>query len=437
MLIYFSVGNFLSFYAPQTLKLTAAPSCKERLDDNTHLEQKRRLLLSSVIYGANASGKSNLYTAMLFFQRLVLTSAQDMQGLQALQELRNRLNDQADKTPTYFEIAFFHNGCEYRYGLEATPERIVKEWLYEGKKSCFLRCLVDGEDTIQLGKSWEKANGLEERTRDDALFLSVCATFALEQAQDIVSWISQQWMMISAAEPGGFTGYTIARIQQNPSFREKVVAFLKNADMNVEGIELVNHELSLPVPSKDGSVQFQKQTVVSVITRHHVYDQHENISGETWMPLESHESLGTQKALALAGPIIHALETGSVLVVDELDSRLHPVFTRKIVKMFNSSHNNPHHAQLIFNTHDTNLLSFRLYNPQTKADDYLYRRDQIFFTEKDHCERTHLYSLIEFKEKKTGRKIRNDASFEKDYLNGVYGAIPFIGQLFDMGESSK
>lgn len=437
MLIYFTAGNFLSFYDCQTLKMTAAPSCKERIEDNTHVEQKRRLLLSSVIYGANASGKTNLYKAMLFFQRLVLTSAQDMQGLQVLQGMRNKLNSEAETTPTSFEIAFLQNGSEFRYGFEVTPKRIVKEWLYEGKKVCFLRTLVDGEDTIQIDKSWEKANGLEERTRDNALFLSVCATFAIDKAQEIVTWIGQKFIMISAAEPGGFTGYTVARIQQNPSFKDKVVAFLKNADMNVEGIELVNNELSLPVPNKDGSVMFQKQTVVSIFTRHHVYDANGDVRGETLMPFESHESLGTQKALALAGPIIHALESGSVLVVDELDSRLHPVFTRQIVKMFNSSKDNPCHAQLIFNTHDTNLLSFKVYNPQTKEDEYLYRRDQIFFTEKDNCERTHLYSLIEFKEQSTGRKVRNDASFEKDYLNGLYGAIPFIGKLFEMGEASK
>ena len=437
MLIYFTVGNFLSFYEKQTLKMTAAPSCKERLSENTHDVQKRRLLLSSVIYGANASGKSNLYKALLFFQRLVMNSAQDMQSLQLLEGMRNQLAADADKTPSFFEIAFYLDGIEMRYGFEATSSEIVKEWLFEGKKACFLRTLVNGEDTIQIEKPWEKANGLEERTRNNALFLSVCATFAIEKAEVIVKWLAQKLILISAAEPGGFTGYTIARIQQNKSFKEKVVAFLKNADMNVEGIELVNNEISLPMPNKDGSVLFQKQAVVSIFTKHCVYDEDGKVTGEKLMPFESQESLGTQKAFALAGPIIHALETGSVLVVDELDSRLHPVFTRQIVKMFNSSKDNPNHAQLIFNTHDTNLLSFKVYNPITKEDEYLYRRDQIFFTEKDQNEQTHLYSLIEFKEQKTGKKVRNDASFEKDYLNGMYGAIPFIGTLFEMGEASK
>ena len=233
MLVYFSVGNFLSFFGCQTLKMTAAPSCKERREENTIVSQKRRLLLSSVIYGANASGKSNLYRAMHFFQHLVLNASQDMQGLQALNSLRNMLASEAEKIPSSFESAFIQDGSEFRYGFEATPERIVKEWLYEGKKACFLRALVKGEDTIQLDKSWTKANGLEERTRDNALFLSVCATFALDKAEAIVEWIGEKFIVISAAEPGGFTGYTVARIQQNHGFKDKVVSFLKNADMNV------------------------------------------------------------------------------------------------------------------------------------------------------------------------------------------------------------
>ena len=185
MLINFSVGNFLSFYAVQSLNLTAAPSCKERLSENTTELHGRRLLQSAVIYGANASGKSNFHKAMLFFQRLVLNSAQDLQCLAPLRELRNLLNVEAEKTPSSFELAFVLDKTEYRYGFEATPEAIVREWLYEGRTLCFLRCIVNGEDTIQLGKKWSQASGLEARTRGNALFLSVCAAFALPAAEAV------------------------------------------------------------------------------------------------------------------------------------------------------------------------------------------------------------------------------------------------------------
>ena len=437
MLIYFSVGNFLSFYERQTLKMTAAPSWKERLTENTHDVQKRRLLLSSAIYGANASGKSNLFKAMLFLFGLIIKSAQDMQALQVLTWMRNQLNSEAEKRPSSFEIAFIVNGVEYRYGVEATPERIIKEWLYEGKKTCFQRTLVDGEDTIQIDNSWSNAKGLEERTRENALFLSVCAAFAITKAEAIIRWFTQNFLVISASEPNSFAEYTVTRIQQENGFKDKIIALLKNADMNVEGIELINNNNTISVPDKAESGIIQKKADVAIYSKHYVYNADGAKVDAKLFPMEAYESLGTQKAFALSGPIIYALETGSVLVVDELDSRLHPVFTRQIVKMFNSSKDNPNHAQLIFNTHDTNLLSFKVYNPITKEDEYLYRRDQIFFTEKDQNEQTHLYSLIEFKEQKTGKKVRNDASFEKDYLNGMYGAIPFIGTLFEMGEASK
>jgi len=128
------------------------------------------------------------------------------------------------------------------------------------------------------------------------------------------------------------------------------------------------------------------------------------------------------------------LRNGSVLFIDEMDSRIHPVLTRNIVRLFNSTKSNPKNAQLIFNTHDTNLLSFKTYDPATERDELFFRRDQIYFAEKDKTESTHVYSLIEFKNE-DGLTIRNDASYEKDYLGGRYGAVPFIGAFPFVEES--
>jgi hypothetical protein len=127
--------------------------------------------------------------------------------------------------------------------------------------------------------------------------------------------------------------------------------------------------------------------------------------------MDEHESEGTQKLFAMAGPLVDTLENGRILVIDELDARLHPLITREIISLFNSNQTNPHNAQLIFMTHDTNILSHKF-----------FRRDQIWFAEKDKFGATHLYSLAEY-------KIRNDASFENDYIQGRYGAVPFIGDL--------
>lgn len=153
---------------------------------------------------------------------------------------------------------------------------------------------------------------------------------------------------------------------------------------------------------------------IKAYTIHHLYNDEGEIIGETRFSMKEHESSGTNKLFDLAALVIGQLDFGYPLIVDELDSKLHPLLTQHIIKLFNNPKTNPKGAQLIFATHDTNLLNVKT-----------FRRDQIWFTEKDHSEATDLYSLAEFREPE-GNKIRKDRSFEKDYINGRYGAIPYI-----------
>jgi len=150
---------------------------------------------------------------------------------------------------------------------------------------------------------------------------------------------------------------------------------------------------------------------IRIHTLHNGFDKDGNLLYKESFDLERHESEGTQKLFALAGILFDTLNKGSVLFIDEFDASLHPLMSHAIVELFNSSQTNPNNAQLIFMTHDTNLLSNKL-----------FRRDQIWFTEKNKYGATDLYSLAEY-------KVRNDASFEKDYIQGRYGAIPYIGNL--------
>ena len=151
--------------------------------------------------------------------------------------------------------------------------------------------------------------------------------------------------------------------------------------------------------------------LTSVQTMHQKFDEDGTFISTELFNLSDQESEGTQKVFALAGLLVETLKEGKVLVVDEFDARLHPLISRAIVELFNSNETNPNNAQLIFMTHDTNLLSNKL-----------FRRDQIWFTEKDRYGATDLYSLVEY-------KVRNDASFESDYIKGRYGAIPYIANL--------
>jgi len=147
-----------------------------------------------------------------------------------------------------------------------------------------------------------------------------------------------------------------------------------------------------------------------------VYSDQGEVVGKILLDFNQNESEGSKKFFRLSGPVVDSLAYGRVLVIDELDSRLHPALTTEVVRLFNSSKTNPNNAQLIFATHDTNLLSSKL-----------FRRDQIWFVEKDHVEATDLYSLVEYKTEK--KLVRKDASFEKDYFRGRYGAIPVLGDF--------
>lgn len=427
MIIRFSIENFLSFAAKQTLDLTAVSTCKERLEENTFEFDNESLLKSAVIYGANASGKSNLIHALQFFCQFVRSSSKDSMSSEEIPVIPFLLNQWSKEEPSKFEIEFICDEKKFRYGFHATKQMIIREWLYEQGKLAFVRAFDGEDDTIQVENIWKTAHGLEERTRKNALFLSVCAQFAVPEAEKILGYFAAKLHVISGESPNLFRNYTCNQVHSG-EYRNDILDFLRNADTHIVDLTVDKRE-------RENSV-LPSRKYFDIKSHHNIYDKSGQIVGQVQLPFDGLESLGTKKAFALAGPIIDTLKTGSVLIVDELDSRLHPIFTRQIVKLFNSCKTNPLNAQLVFNTHDTNLLSYKLYDEKADKDEYMFRRDQIYFAEKDNVEATHIYSLIEFK-KKDDKKVRNDASFEKDYLNGIYGAIPYIGELISLPDGEE
>ncbi len=169
--------------------------------------------------------------------------------------------------------------------------------------------------------------------------------------------------------------------------------------------------VKLLVKDLEGSIRFKINTV------HQKFDGDNNLAGEVNFDMRSQESSGTNKVFNISGPVFDVLQDGGVLIVDELDASLHPLMTLAITRLFNSTEDNPKNAQLIFTTHDTNLFTYGK-----------YRRDQIYFVEKDKYGASDLYSLVEYREE-DGTKVRKDRSFENDYIEGRYGAVPFIGNL--------
>ena len=415
MLIEFTVGNFKSFRDKTTFSMIAAnlTSNDPALDqDNViHVKKDLRLLKSAAVYGANASGKSNLGLALLFMRQFVQDSAREA-STPAANGLEPFLLDM--KTPSqasFFEIVFLLEGVQYRYGFEVTGSHVLSEWLFYVPKTKEVAMFVREEQEISTKTGFKEGKGLEVRTRPEALFLSVAALFNGSVAQNV-----QKWFEVLAVTTGlhedHFRDYMM-KFLLDPERKRTITDLVKALDLDIVDLAVAEPLVAEfsgepPGDSKRPSANTSTQRIYTV---HYVGEPGNYLRPIQLFDLDRQESHGTRKLIALAGPLCSILANGQTMFVDELDARLHPLMTRRIIELFHSPLTNPKGAQLIFATHDTNLL-----------DKSLFRRDQIWFAEKDQQGATHLASLAEY-------RVRNDAAFEKNYLEGRYGAIPFLGDL--------
>ena len=411
MLIEFSVGNYRSFKDKVTFSMVAANlvSKDKSLDENNVfvIDKELRLLKSAAIYGANASGKSNLAKALHFMKSFMVNSFKETQSTDKINVEPFRLSTETERKPSYFELVFLMSGKKYRYGFEVTQERVISEWLFYVPKVRETKLFERDIDTIEVSKKYN-ADGIQKRTRQNALFLSVSAQFNVDLAERLLEWTTEKLNIISGLHEDNHH-YTVECLVNNEN-RDDIIQLIKKLDLGIAEIQVVQKDFTEAIPDEIRQL-IAKQTSISIGTYHRKFDADGNYHSIEKFNLETHESEGTQKVFALAGLLMNTLRKGKILIIDEFDARLHPLISLAIVRLFNSKETNPNNAQLIFMTHDTNLL-----------DNKIFRRDQIWFTEKNKYAATDLYSLAEY-------KIRNDASFESDYIKGRYGAIPFIGNL--------
>jgi uncharacterized protein len=423
VLIEFSVGNFRSFKDTVTLSLVAADihSIPPSLDVENVLvvDEDLSLLRSVAVYGANASGKSNLIAAIRFMRVFVLNSLSELRTRRPLVVEPFRLSTQTEGQPSHFEIVFLVDRTIYRYGFDITTEEVITEWLYhtpKGRREAYL-FLREGDAITVNQRTFKEGHGLEPRTRSNAPFLSVVAQFNSTIALNILSWFENIAINIGVDDP--IAMQSARRMFDRASNRDDIVNFIKQFDFGIEDIlpELQSGVIQQALFDEPTQVQPARSPANPRInTLHKKYDTEGNVVDLEVLDLDKNESQGTQKLFILARLLLSALRSGRVLFIDEIDARLHSLLTRQIVKLFNSNTTNPSGAQLIFVTHDTNLL-----------DSQLLRRDQIWFVEKSQRGSSDLYSLVEYRI--GNRIVRNDASFEKDYIAGRYGAIPFIGDF--------
>lgn len=418
MLIEFSVANFLSIKDRQTLRMDAASisDYPERVIN----AGRHKLLRSAAIYGANASGKSNLLKAMNTMRVIIIDSVAQSSTAEIITQ-PFLLSTQTENSPSYFEILFLINGIEYRYGFEADRKIVRSEWLFETKKQKEKPLFLRENEVIDVFRDFKEGKGLEERTRANTLFLSVCDQFNGPIAELIMKWF-YQFNSISGNKHEGYKKVTFD-VLDNKNLADEINNFFSEINLGFDKLKLSKEPFTpamLPANManfKEAVKEFNGKVIVKTFTSHAKYDDQNQVIEQVDFMMEDQESSGTNKLFDLSGPVFYELRRGGILTVDELDSKLHPLLTQAIIRLFNNPATNPKNAQLIFATHDTNLLTYGQ-----------FRRDQIWFTEKDQYGATHLYSLVEYKEE-DGVKVRKDRSFESDYIQGRYGAIPYIGDF--------
>lgn len=400
MLVNFTVGNFRSFKEKRTLSMEAA-NIKEFAE--CVIEQNERQILPlAALYGANSSGKSNILKALKVFVDMVRNSAKNMNSNDHFQIEPFMLDGVSAAQPSFFEIEIISNTTKnyYRYGFEANTEVVVSEWLYKRtpkKEAClFLRA----NNTIEPTALFTEGKGIEDRTRPNSLFLSVCDSFNGQIAHDITSTINPILVTSAVRHDEVYEATKILHWNMNQQYLNQISDMFRRLDVGFSYFEIPHDETLAKV--------------VKAFTYHNKYDAEGNVVGQVRFNMLSHESEGTNKLFDMLFVILFSLQNGSLLAFDEFDCKLHPLITAYIIQLFNNPKVNTGHGQLIFATHDSNLLSAKC-----------LRRDEVWFVEKDKQEASDLYSLVEFKDA-DGVKVRNDRSFEKDYIKGRYGAIPYV-----------
>ena len=415
MIKNFTFQNFLSFKERTSFTLV------RQSNDNSHKEAFFKakggdLLRSALIYGANASGKSNFSKALVFFQRFVTDGLKLSLANSPIQTVPFLLNTKTTNAPSFFEVEILMDDLKFVYGFEASQEKVHKEWLhqYPNKKVLFERTQDQIESSQRNLK--EATADLKEKTRPNVLFLTVLASYNGEVSNKVVEEI-KKITVFPADQKELILEYSF---QNYAKYEKEIKEMIYEADVGIKDFKVAQKEVTkdefvppiFPEQLRDLLTAGQSKFVHrQVSTMHTKYDEKGNEIEDVPFDFFTQESAGTKQMFALSGLFVDALKEGKVLVIDELSASLHPFLCRYILKLFNSKEKNPKNAQLIFTTHDVSLL-----------DSEILRRDQIWFAEKDKYGASQLFSLAALGERK-------DLNYSKRYFEGRYGALPYINSL--------
>jgi AAA15 family ATPase/GTPase len=416
MITRFKVENFLSIKEPVELDLKAA-AIKELDDENVAFIKNHKILKSLSLYGANSSGKSNILKALIFVKKFIQNSLRNSINDEIIDVESFKLNTRTEVQPSKFEISVLIDNEEYRYGFSVDYNAIHQEWLYQKGVTKDYKCFERSFNSFDIDeKRFIEGKGLEDKTRPNVLFLSLIAQFNGSISTKLVKWVND--FKYFDDTNNSYHQRITTKLLEKDEFKNTIKKLLTSSDLGFADIEVqrVNFlELSNISPELKNLLSFDpKNTGPSVMTSHFKYDENGRFVKKVMFSLNKSESLGTQKFFALAGPIVEALINGRVFIIDEFESRLHPLLCMSIIKLFNSKLNNPNNAQLIFVTHNTTFLSKNL-----------LRRDQIVLAKKDKFGATTTETLLEI-------GARNDEAYERKYLHGAYKALPELPDEFNL-----
>lgn len=405
MLIKFSFKNFKSFKDENCLDMEAT-SLKEH-EYNVAKTDSTEILKVSAIYGANASGKTNVLQAFSYMKKRILVS--DDSKVNSPMDKENIYSFMINDNPISLEVEILaKNNKIYKYGFDILKDKIISEWLYEKRINKFYEIFERNNNNVQIMKVKNKLFNLAN-IDDKSLFLK--SFRAIDKSNEDFNSV-YEWFMNSNYLDLGDPKFEDAlnkrislRIVEDEKYRSELLAFIKTFDATIDSINISPASLE-EIKNTNG--------VVKVELVHNCKD------GKKALPI-SLESNGTMKMFHLFDFFMDALKNGMVLFVDELDAKLHPLLTRYIINLFHNSEKNIGNGQLIYSTHDTVNL-----NKET------FRRDEIWFAEKDKNGISEIYSLSDYimeDENGNAKKVRNDATYNKDYLTGRYGAIPVLEEF--------
>lgn len=418
MLIEFRVTNFRSFREEQTLNLVAGsdPSHPQNLMESGNV----RLVKAAGLYGANASGKSNLIKAIgcvcSCVSRPTPKPKDLIRGIDPF-----RLDVKSRHQPSTFEVVYTIDDIRFEYGFSATTSQVCDEWLkaYPARASRGQTWLERQSRPGSEKVEWSFGKGrfrkserelLRRTTGANMLALSRAAELNSDALTQAFLWFREGIRVVDLSETRARLAEILMkhRMKADPSFHRLVEQMVKHADFGIEGLT-VGETPWERMPLSPGPAA---EHHLEVLTTHRVdgSSDHESFQMED-------ESGGTQRFFALAGAVLDALDSGKALFVDELDCSMHPLLSRKVVEFFQSPAVNTKNAQLIFTTHDTTLL-----------DPELFRRDQIWLVEKNQTGASELFSLYDFK---TEERPRHTSAFQRQYLAGRFGAVPNFGPTFE------